>query len=160
MKRYVFRLQGVLQLRRAEEAQAREVLGAANARLRQAIAARDVEVARYRRVAAAATATATSVETLLAEMQGASLAAETVAAARQAVSVAAVDTALAQVAWTACSRKVKILERLDERRRAEHAEQAQRAEIAVVDDIVTARYLSEQRSASATSGGPRTSGAA
>ncbi|MHB1973498.1 MAG: flagellar export protein FliJ [Acidimicrobiales bacterium] len=158
MKRYVFRLQGVLQLRRAEEAQAREVLGAANARLRQAITARDVEVARYRRVAAMATAT--SVETLRAEMQGASLAAETVAAAREAVSVAAADTALAQVAWTACSRKVKILERLDERRRAEHAEQAQRAEIAVVDDIVTARYLAEQRSTSATSVGPRTSGAA
>ncbi len=158
MKRYAFRLQGVLQLRRAEEAQAREVLGAANARLRKAITARDVELARYRTVAAVATAT--SAETLRAEMQGASLAAETVTAARQAVSAAATDAALAQVAWTACSRKVKILERLDQRRRAEHAEQAQRAEIAVVDDIVTARYLSEKRSTSATSGGSRTSGAA
>ncbi len=147
MKRYVFRLNGVLQLRRAEEEQARELLSVANARLRRSILARDEEVARYRELASVTTAT--TAESLLCEQSAASLAAEVLTAARHAVAAAAAEAALAQVAWSAASRRVKILERLDDRRRLEHAEMERRAEIAVVDDIVTARYLSERRDAAA-----------
>ena len=145
MKRYVFRLSGVQQLRRAEEEQAREALAVANARLRNAIRLRDEQVARYHEIASVTTAT--DAESLRSEKAQAALAAEVVDAARHAVAAAAADAALAQVAWSTASRRVKVLERLDERRRLEHAEMARRAEVAVVDDIVTARYLSEHREA-------------
>jgi flagellar FliJ protein len=153
MKRYQFRLAAVLRLRRAEEEQARERLLAANSRLREVIAARDREAARYS--ALASNTEATTLEGLLAEQQAASLAASVVAGARRAVTTAAADAALAQIAWTSASRRVRILERLDDRRRAEHAEEELRSEVATVDDMVTARYVSAHRAELATSAGAR-----
>ncbi|MHB1583547.1 MAG: hypothetical protein ACYC0E_07355, partial [Acidimicrobiales bacterium] len=47
MRRYRFRLEAVLRLRRAEEGQARDALAAANVELRTALVARDAEAGRY-----------------------------------------------------------------------------------------------------------------
>ncbi len=43
-------------------------------------------------------------------------------------------------AWSEAARRVTVLERLDERRRAEHADDERRAEVTEVDDLVTARH--------------------
>ncbi|MCU1495390.1 MAG: hypothetical protein JWO62_3154 [Acidimicrobiaceae bacterium] len=144
MKRYEFRLAAVLRLRRAEEEQARETLSAANGRLRAQILERDLQAARYALLARETSAT--TLDGLLAEQHAAGLAAAVVAQANRATTTAAADAALAQVAWTGASKRVKILERLDDRRRDEHAASDQLAEVAVIDDIVTARYVSEHRS--------------
>lgn len=146
MKRYEFRLAAVLRIRRVEEEQARETLAAANGRLRSLLLERDAQSRRYRELVGSVPAT--TVEGFLAELHAAHLAASVVARATRAVTGAAADAALAQVAWAGASRRVKLLERLDDRRRREHAEDLQRAEVAVVDDIVTARYVSAQRSRS------------
>ncbi len=143
MRRYEFRLASVLQLRRAEEQSARGALRAANDELRRRIATRDERAAHYRVVAA--TPPAASAEGLLAQHQLGELAAAAVLSARRRVTAAAADAALAQVAWSNASRRVKVLERLDERRRAEHAAAEARAEAAEIDDLVTSRYRLEER---------------
>ncbi|MDA8291442.1 MAG: hypothetical protein M0Z33_07185 [Actinomycetota bacterium] len=142
MRRYVFRLASVLRLRRAEEEQARERLQLANTRLRERILARDAEAARYR--ALVARAPAEDADGLRTEMHTASLAAATVDAARRSVATAASDVALAQIEWQVAARRVEILERLDDRRRMEHLAEEGRAEVAVVDDLVTARFVRDR----------------
>jgi flagellar FliJ protein len=149
MKRYEFRLAAVLRLRHAEEEQAREALAAANRHLRSVILERDAQSARYGELTRAELAT--TLDGLLAEQQAASLAAGVVASAKRAATNAAAEAALAQVSWTGSWRRVTVLERLDDRRRAEHAEEAQRAEVAVIDDIVTARYVAAHRAQEARS---------
>jgi len=138
--RYRFRLEVVLRLRRAEEERAKEALMTANRRLRQALAARDVATDRYR--ALSVTLGPLSRATLDAERARASLAAESQHLAQRAVASAAAAAALAQIEWTRAAREVAVLERLDARRQAEHAELVQREEAAVIDDIVALRFAS------------------
>lgn len=140
MRRYRFRLESVLRLRRAEEGQARDALAAANAELRAALAARDAEAQRY--ACLPRTLGAMSPELLRREHATAALAAATLAGAQQAVSAAAARTAEAQLAWSAAAQRVSVLERLDHRRRIEHAEDLLHHEIAELDDLVTSRYVS------------------
>jgi flagellar export protein FliJ len=139
MKRYQFRLAAVLRLRVAEEEQAREALIAANARLKDLVRARDAEVARYG--ALRGEELSTTLDGLRAEQLRADLISLAITAANRAVGAAKTDAAVAQVVWTSAERRVRILERLDERRRAEHAADEARAEIVETDDIVTARYV-------------------
>jgi len=139
MKRYHFRLAVVLRLRRMEHDRAREALSGANAGLRRAIAERDIQAARF--AALAENATATTLEGLLAEQHAAGLAASVASEARRAATSAAADAALAHIAWSATSQQVKILERLEGRRRLEHDAEERRAEVAMIDDLVTARYV-------------------
>jgi flagellar protein FliJ len=136
--RYKFRLAAVLRVRQAEEEQAADALRRANARVRALLAARDDEVARYRSLAV--TGGPMTAAELRQERATAALVADTMTAAEKAAMTAAADAALAQVAWSTAARRVTALERLDERRRAEHADDERRAQIAEVDDLVTARY--------------------
>lgn len=141
MKRYEFRLATVLRLRRAEQERAQAVLVGANATLRANLTRRDRETARYRALQAPSGAT-NPTEFRRDELRF-TLAARTLSAVEREVAAAAASAALAQVAWSAASARVEILERLDARRRAEHAESEQRADLALVDDLVTARYVRE-----------------
>lgn len=140
MRRYRFRLESVLRLRRAEEGQARDALAAANAELRAALGARDAEARRYAGLPRPL-GTMTP-EVLRSEHATTTLAAATLAGAQQAVSAAAARTAEAQLAWSAAAQRVSVLERLDERRRLEHAEDLRHEEITELDDLVTSRYVS------------------
>lgn len=142
MRRYRFRLESVLRLRRAEESRARDVLAAANAELRQALRARDAEARRY--AALPRSLGEMTLEQYLGEAAAAALAAATLAQARRVVSVAAARVAEAQLAWSSAAQRLAVLERLDERRRVEHAVEAQREEAAALDDLVTSRYVAEQ----------------
>ena len=142
MKRYHFRLAAVLRVRRAEEEAAKLELRAANVALREAVAARDLAAERYRALAAEG-ATTGSVADLHAQRLHAGLLAEQVAAAERLAMERTGTAVLAQARWSKAAKRVAVLERLDARRRAEHRAEEQRAEIALVDDLVTARYASE-----------------
>lgn len=134
--RYAFALATVLRVRRAQERAAQARLLAANASLVSAIEARDLAEARYRSTGSLVVDRAS----LLAERCQAGLAAATVERARREVSRAAGEAALAHVGWTEAAKRVAMLERLDARRRAEHLVEEGRREVAMVDDIVAARY--------------------
>ncbi len=140
MKRYEFRLATVLRVRRAEKEAAQAVLMRANHELRARIAERDREAARYAAICASASTGARTLEEFRREELAVELGARVLDDAQRAVAAAAASAALAQVAWSGASGRVEILERLDARRRAEWAEEERRAEVALIDDLVTARY--------------------
>lgn len=142
MSRYHFRLATVLRVRRMEEEAAKLELRAANVALREAEAARDGAQERYRAFAAGGGAVASVVD-LHAERLHAGLLAEQVAAAVRVAAARSSAAVLAQARWSKAAKRVAVLERLSQRRRAEHAAAELRAEVALVDDLVTARYAAE-----------------
>lgn len=139
MKRYQFRLAAVLRLRRAEQEQARLRLAETNLRLKALLLGRDREACRYAELAGRQDAV--RADDLLAERQDAELAAARLAQAEQLVAEAATTAAMAQIAWVGAHRRVVALERLEERQRAEHGASVLREEIALVDDLVNARFV-------------------
>jgi len=141
--RYVFRLATVLRVRRAEEQRARAALMVANASLVGAIEDRDEADARYR----AQLTTVSDAASLVRERCDAELAAATLERAQRRVSRAASEAALARVEWSGAARRVAMLERLDERRRAEHLESERRREAVAVDDLVAGRRAHARQTA-------------
>jgi flagellar protein FliJ len=138
MKKFRFRLDQVLHVRRVQEDRARAELLTAN---------RDAHLASVR------------VDERLHDYagRGLPLGPQSFAAFERAVflldaGAAGVEVARAthrdaqsvveerRIDWTAARRKVAALERLEERRRAEHAVEVQRAEDTLVDDLVVARF--------------------
>ena len=154
MKRYRFRLDSVLRARRAQEELARQELARANARLRGAIEAHRAESERYGRLPVLAG----ELEPMAfrRERACADLAAATVEAVRLVMDAAAAEAAARYVAWTEAARLVAALERLDDRRRAEHRTEELRAEVSEADDMTGARFAAE--SAAAPRGGTRRTG--
>lgn len=151
MSRYQFRLATVLRVRRMEEESAKLQLRGANIALRQAIAARDLAEERYRTFTSTGPAAASAVH-LLAERLEAGLLAEQVATAQRLAMDRATSAALAQARWSKAAKRVAVLERLDARRRSEHAAAELRAEVALVDDLVTARYAADLADADPSGG--------
>lgn len=143
MKRYQFRLAAVLRIRRAEQEQARAALAEANTRLTMLLLARDREAARFSELARRSDAL--DMTALLAERHDAEIARQRLAAAEHEVAEAAGAAAMAQVAWLGAHQRVVALERLEERRRAEHAAEVLREEITLLDDLSTARYVADAR---------------
>jgi flagellar FliJ protein len=138
MKRYQFRLDAVLRARRAQEDVARQELVRANLALRRA---RERTAAERQRLANLGVPT--GVVDLVQDRQERtwrSLAAATAHAARRSEEDLAVAAAVRQAVWREAAQRVAALERLDERRRAEHAGAVARAEAAEVDDLVTSRF--------------------
>lgn len=139
MKRYQFRLEGVLRLRRAEAEQARGALAAANAELRARLVQRDHEASAFRTIARRQDAE--TLAALLAEREDAAIAQRRLDEAERAVADAAARAAVAQVTFSAAQRRVSALERLEARRREEYDGGLRREESLLLDEIATARYL-------------------
>lgn len=138
MKRYAFRLEVVLRARRAQEELARQHVAQANHRLRGALEHVAAEQARYE-----AMGTPTGVVELVQDRQDRvwrELTAASVHEAQRSRDDLAVAAAVRQAAWREAAQRVAALERLDQRRRAEHAVEVGRAEAAEVDDLVTSRF--------------------
>lgn len=145
MRQYSFRLATVLRVRRAEEETAKFDLRAANVALREAVAARDRAKQRYEALAASSAAVG-SVAELHAHRLETGLLAEQVAAAERLAMERTGTAVLAQARWSKAAKDVAVLERLDARRREEHAAEERRAEVVLVDDLVAARYAGETAS--------------
>jgi flagellar export protein FliJ len=142
MKRFEFRLAPVLRLRRTAEDAAKAELATANRALRAAIAERDAE--RVRVAGLLPVPGTESFETFQANALAGTLSARSHAAAQALVAQAAASAAMAQIAWTNAARKVAVLERLSDRRHAEHVAAQRLADAAELDDIVNSRHAFEQ----------------
>ena len=143
MKRYRFRLDPVLRVRRSEQDAARAAVLAA-----QAVVATELEHL-ARRDAAYAHGTSASgprsaAEFLYEQAHAGALAAALLEQRRQ-VELAEQCARGARTAWTAAAARVTALERLDEHQRAEHTVRAQREEELIVDDLVVARFGRAER---------------
>ena len=138
MKRYAFRLQPVLRLRRSEEDRARAALLAAVAQL----GAEKDELA-VRRDACLSRpplpSGATSAQFLQEQAVRAALARSV---GEQERRLRAVDEQreVARLAWSRTAERVGALERLEERQRAEHRAEELREDDRTTDELVVSRY--------------------
>lgn len=138
MKRYAFRLEVVLRARRAQEEMARQELARANRRVRAAQERAVAEEERYRSMGAP-----TGVVEMVEDRRDRvwrELAAGTLTEARRTSEDETVAAAVQQAVWREAAQRVAALERLDQRRRQEHALALARSEVAEVDDLVTSRF--------------------
>ena len=138
MKRYRFRLDRVLTVRRVAEDQAKAAL--LGARMDEARAVELVEERTRHYAERPQPPVRLDATSFVAERFLAGAAAGAVQYAADARTRAAERVDLARTDWTDARRKVDGLERLDVRRREEHALDAQRTADAEVDDVVVARY--------------------
>ena len=140
MKAYRFRLERVRQMRKAQETIARMELATANQALRDSIVSRDHLSEKY---AAMPRGTGMQAyEDYSRERYELELVERAFALAGQAVGTAAGNVATCQIRWVDTRRQVAVLDRLDQRRRSEHALEQNRLEVKEIDDIVAARYAS------------------
>jgi flagellar protein FliJ len=133
VKRYRFRLETVLRVRRLEEDAARAGLLAANRAVAQACAGRDRALTHYRGLPAELGPSSTA--DLRRNRQRAELAAAVLTARQAALDEAAREVVRTREHWMEAVSRVKVLERLDQRRREEHRLEAERAETRFLDDV-------------------------
>jgi flagellar export protein FliJ len=138
VKRFRFRLEQVLHVRRVQEDRARAELLGANRDAHLAAARVEQRLADYatRRMPAGPQSYADFDRAAFLLDAGAAAVDVARAARRAAEEVVAVRRS----EYTDAHRRVEALERLEQRRRAEHALEAQRAEDRLVDDLVVARH--------------------
>ena len=143
MQRYRFRLEGVARVRRLQEDLAKGALAAANQDVVRADDLLIAEKARYLDLLSVTDvpgAGTDGLDAFLARRCTQEAAARTVIAAHARRAVAIVEADERRREWAAAAQRVQALDRLDQRRRAEHEVDASRAEIIEVDDIVVSRH--------------------
>jgi flagellar export protein FliJ len=142
LKKFQFRLQSVLRVRRIQEDLARARLLTANAAAHEAERAVDARLARYYDLERPA---GLQVEPLFTRAWShLDLAADAVDVAREQRIEALATVAERRAEWSEASMRVAALERLEDRQRAEHAVEVQRDEDRLVDDLVVSRHRREQ----------------
>lgn len=139
MKKYRFQLDAVLRVRRIEEERARGDLLAANRALAGAEAELERRLDHYRTVSLPGGAL--SHDRYLAARNRQDQAAAGVVAAGTARLAAEAERDRLRDIWSAAASRVRALERLDERRRDEHAAEVLREEVVVLDEIASATRL-------------------
>lgn len=145
MKKYSFRLETVRRVRRAQETVAKAELSRANNEVASAIAVVEARVADYENslsssAQSGSTGTIVRVDAFMQRRYFNDLSAQAVAAARSSLAAAQLEAQAKREAWSDTAKKVKALDRLDERRREEHQLAYNRELDAEVDDIVTGRF--------------------
>lgn len=137
MKRYEFRAEKVLRIRRLQEDIARAEVG--DARRAEAAAQATVDASQQRYAELSMAPSAQSAAAFLMRREQAGHRADAVSIARQRRHEASQATTAALGTWRDANTKVQGMERLDERRRAEHHIEVRRDEDAQADEIITAR---------------------
>jgi flagellar export protein FliJ len=138
VKRYHFRLETVLRVRRREEEVARGLLVAASL-----AATAQEQLLAERSSAYELSLKASGIRPcadFLVEQASRSAHAAAVLEQRTRVTEAYDDAARARAVWTGTAARVGALERLDERHRAEHLTQAQKEDELITDELVVSRH--------------------
>jgi flagellar FliJ protein len=143
MKRYSFRLDPVLRVRRVEEDRAVMELSAAQRALVAAEESLQRRVDRYSDVPVPVGPVSVDELLRMRAHQDNAAASVVFGGAERLRAEATVD--IRRQAWSEAATRVAALERLDERRRAEHQQEAQRQELVEVDDMVVARAGRKER---------------
>jgi flagellar export protein FliJ len=138
LRKFRFRLEQVLRVRRLQEDQARAALLNANRTAREAARHVEERLAEYgSRAFPEGSQPYDEFERALFMLDTAAGAVEV---ARHDYRDACIVVDERRDAWTSARRRVAALERLEARRREEHALEARRAEDRLVDDLVVARF--------------------
>ncbi|MFN8034891.1 MAG: hypothetical protein U0V73_03050 [Acidimicrobiia bacterium] len=138
MRRYQFRLEAVLRVRRIQEARARADLAMANMAVAAAQQALDTKIAAYRVLPQPGGTQ--SIDDFSTTRGRRDRAATTVVSLDERREAARQRAAEQHVDWSRAAQRVTTLERLDERQHAEHALAADRELEREVDDLVVSRH--------------------
>jgi flagellar FliJ protein len=138
LKRFRFRLEQVLRVRRLQEDMARAALQHANLEARRAADAVNARIEEYG--AAARPDGAQSYDAFNRMQSRLDNAAGAINVARGVYRQALGLVEERRAEWAAARQRVAALERLEQRRRDEYAIEARRAEDRLVDDLVVARH--------------------
>jgi flagellar export protein FliJ len=138
MKRYRFRLETVLRVRRTQEDQAKAALLLANRAVADAETELTHRIDHYQGMHP--TPGPRSLDAVMAERFIHELAATAVLDAGKARHLAIAAANDRRTEWSEAASRVSALERLDGRRREEYALELAREETAAVDDLVTGRF--------------------
>jgi flagellar protein FliJ len=142
LKKFQFRLQSVLRVRRVQEDLARARLLTAHSAARAAERAVDARIARYYELDRPA---GVQLEPVFARtLAHLDHAADAIDVAREQQIEALALVAARRAEWSEASMRVAALERLEDRQRAEHAVEVQRDEDRLTDDLVVSRHSREQ----------------
>jgi flagellar FliJ protein len=136
MKRYRFRLEQVLRIRRVQEEQARHQVHAAQRDVIRADQAVDDRLAAY---AAGTSAYCGTQQAFMADRALAEYRAQSVERSRDNASAARVVHSERLDDWSHTARRVEALERFDARRRDEYSVEERRDEDRTVDEMVSGR---------------------
>ncbi len=147
MKKYSFRLNNVLRVRRVQETVAKSELAAANNEVQKAIAAVEQRVGEYEESLSSHSLGTTGVDMFMRTRYFNNLSSKAVIAATIARNSAAAEASIKRMAFTESARKVKALDRLDERARENYALESQREAERELDDLVTSRFPRPLRNA-------------
>jgi flagellar export protein FliJ len=139
MKKYVFRLETVRRVRKTQEDLAKSALLNANGEVQRAIKAVEERTTEYE-AASQSSAAGAGVELFMKQRYFNELAGQALIAAQSSRKAAEVEAAAKRDLWSEAAKRVKALDRLDDRRRAEYLIDTQREEIREVDDMVTGRF--------------------
>jgi flagellar protein FliJ len=143
VKRYAFRLQKVLEVRRSEQDRAQAAVLAASVRAgAEAAALADRDRAYAERLCASVP---TGAAEFLYEQEHRAALGHAVLEQRGRLLEAQHEVEAARAVWTAAAARVGALERLDERSRAEHSARALREDELIVDDLVVSRHVGSDR---------------
>ena len=137
MKRYQFRLEKVMKVRRIQQDQARAGVVEARRRADEAVAESARRLDAY--ATCPAPSTAVPAAAFLAARALHELKAQALVIARDGEEAAWEVVSLRLDEWSDAARRVSALERLDARRREEYALELRRDEDAQVDDLVVSR---------------------
>lgn len=140
-KRYAFRLESVRKVRRIEEDRAKGALALANADAQRAADEVARREALYEALPAAPVVATT--DDFLVDRWRRTASSASVLGGLQDERDARIVVAEKRAEWTEVATKVSALDRLDERRREEHALETAREEAIVVDELVTGRFVRE-----------------
>ncbi|MCU1346327.1 MAG: hypothetical protein JWL70_2593 [Acidimicrobiia bacterium] len=143
MKRYRFRLEQVLRVRRVQEEQARHRVHAAQRDVIQADERVDRRLGAYH---ANNQAHSGNRQSFMAQRTLGELRARAVERSRADAATARDVHGERVVEWSDTARRVEALERLDSRRRSEYSVEERRDEDRVVDEIVSGRRTGERDS--------------
>jgi len=138
VKRYGFNLETVMRVRKVQESTAKAHLQRANVAATVAAASALQSMAHYDEIRGAKN------PSWMGHREQSELAARATIEARQSLTGAETSAKAALDQYVASAQAVSVLEHLDDRRREEYAEAAQREESTFVDELVTNRHIRRQ----------------
>ena len=139
MKKYSFRLEQVRRVRRTQEQLAKSALATANNAVTASVHVVEQRMAEYSATATAASFGAAGSGDFLRSRHFGALSSQAVVASLQAKMLAEAEANVKRAEYAEAAKKLKALDRLDERRREEYSIEYEREIEKEVNDIVVSR---------------------
>lgn len=153
MKKYAFRLETVRRVRRVQEDQAKGELLRKNAAVQLANKTVTEKNAEYETAVQFTPAHVTGIDHFMRRRYLNELAGLALVAAKSSLAAAESEAEIARATYTDAAKRVRALDRLDEKAKEAHAEEVEHAAVVETDDVVSGRWIRDHDVALASHAG-------